>query len=155
MGICSTQFAIYVRTCCWQRRPTYYVHTLFHFVRGRRYLQCFAASSSAAKTRGIGRTRTDDRGRRESEKEANILQLQRRPYKTYPQAERILVRVMWACWNCPPFEREREYCGVCYRVTIGTKAVWMEAKWNLDKLEITWTAEFINKLMRHVDKTST
>ena len=34
-------------------RPT----TLFHFVGGRRYLQCFAASSSAAKTRGIGRTR--------------------------------------------------------------------------------------------------
>ena len=94
--------------------------TLFHFVGGRRYLQCFAASSSAAKTRGIGRTRTDDRGRRESEKEANILQLQRRPYKTYPQAERILVRVMWACWNCPPFEREREYCGVCYRVTMWT-----------------------------------
>ena len=29
-------------------------------------------------------------GKRESEKEANILQLQRRPYKTDPQAERIL-----------------------------------------------------------------
>ena len=57
------------------------LRTLFHFVGGRRYLQCFAASSSAAKTRGIGRTDADDRGRRESEKEANILQLQRRPYK--------------------------------------------------------------------------
>ena len=32
------------------------LRTLFHFVGGRRYLQCFAASSSAAKTRGIGRT---------------------------------------------------------------------------------------------------
>lgn len=40
-----------------------------------RYLQSFAASSSAAKTRGIGG--------RESEKEANILWRQRRrPYKT-------------------------------------------------------------------------
>ena len=39
-----------------------------------RYLQSFAAASSAAKTRGIGG--------RESEKEANILWRQRRPYKT-------------------------------------------------------------------------
>ena len=38
-----------------------------------RYLQCFAASSAAAKTRGIGS--------RESEKEANILRQRRRPYK--------------------------------------------------------------------------
>ena len=31
----------------------------------------------------------------------------------------------------------------------------MEAKWSLDKLEITWTAEFINKSMRQMVQTGT
>ena len=43
----------------------------------------------------------------------------------------------------------------CQCGRIGTKAVWMEAKWNPDKLDITCTAEFINKSMRLVDKTCT
>ena len=137
MGICSTQFAIYVRTCCWQRRPTYYVYALPF----RRRAPLFAVFCGVVVGRKDSRhwTDADDRGRRESEKEANILQLQRRPYKTYPQAERILVRVMWACWNCPPFERERDYCGVCYRVTMWTdRDQGSMDGWNLDNLEITW-----------------